>query len=100
MACDIPEPCEFPSIFSCQKRFLRTHEESDLAPHPVVGLALQVGDAEKLPQALGLEGPDPYPRVSKQGTRALGNKRVALVKTDEKVALVTTDEKVHVISLP
>ena len=42
-------------------------QEVDLAPHPVVGLALQVGNAEKFPQALGFEGPDPYPRVSQQG---------------------------------
>ena len=31
---------------SCQKRFLWTHKEVDLAPLPVVGLVLQVGDAE------------------------------------------------------
>ena len=42
-------------------------EEVDLAPHPVVGLVLQVGDAEKFPKALGLEGPDPFLKVSKQG---------------------------------
>ena len=28
---------------------------------------LQVGDAEKFPKALGLEGPDPFLKVSKQG---------------------------------
>ena len=31
---------------SCQKRFLWAHKAADLAPHPVVGLVLQVGDAE------------------------------------------------------
>ena len=31
------EPCEFPSLESCQKRFLWSHKEVDLAPHPVVG---------------------------------------------------------------
>ena len=31
------------------------HKELDLAPHPVVGLVLQVGDAENFPQALDLE---------------------------------------------
>ena len=67
VACDMPEPGKFPSLDSCQKRFLWTHKGVDLAPHPVVGLALQVGNAEKFPQALGFEGPDPYPRVSQQG---------------------------------
>ena len=36
VACDIRKPCEFPSIDSCQKRLLWTHEELDFAPHPVV----------------------------------------------------------------
>ena len=35
VACDMPEPCKFPSLDSCQKRFLWTHKEVDLAPHPV-----------------------------------------------------------------
>ena len=51
-ACDMLEPCNFPSLESCQKRFLWTHKEADLAPHPVVGLVLLVGDAEKFPQAV------------------------------------------------
>ena len=38
VACDMPEPCRFPSLDSCQKRFLWTHKEADLAPQPVVGL--------------------------------------------------------------
>ena len=50
MACYMPEPCKFPPLDSCQKRFLWTHKEVDLAPHPVVGLALQVGETEKFPQ--------------------------------------------------
>ena len=53
MACDMPEPCRFPSLDSDQDRFPWTHKEVDLAPHPVVGLALQVGDTEKFPHALG-----------------------------------------------
>ena len=65
--CDMPEPCKFPSLDSRQKRCLWTHKEVDLAPHPVVGLVLQVGDAEKFPRALGSENVDPLPRVSKQG---------------------------------
>ena len=30
MACDMPEPCKFPSLDSCQKTFLWTHKEVDL----------------------------------------------------------------------
>ena len=55
MMWDIPEPCELPSLDSCQKRFLWTRKEADLVPHPVVGLALQVGDSEKFPHALGFK---------------------------------------------
>ena len=47
VACDMPEPCKFQSLDSWQKRFLWTHKEVDLASHPVVGLVLQVNDAEK-----------------------------------------------------
>ena len=67
MTCDKPKPCKLASLDSCQKRFLRTHKGVDLAPHPVVGLALQVGNAEKFPQALGFESLHPSLRVSKQG---------------------------------
>ena len=45
---------------SCQKRFLYTQKEVDLAPHPVVGLVLQVGDTEKFLHAPGLESLDPF----------------------------------------
>ena len=48
VACDMPEPCKFPSLENCQKRFPRTHKEVDLTPHPVIDLVLQVGDAENL----------------------------------------------------
>ena len=34
---------------------------------PVICLVLQVGDAEKFPQALGLENLDSFHRVSKEG---------------------------------
>ena len=37
MACDMPEPCKFPSLDSCQKRFLGTHKAADPALHPVFG---------------------------------------------------------------
>ena len=53
--CDMLEPCKLPPLNSYQKRFLWTHKEVDLAPHPVVGLVLRVEDAEKFPQALGFE---------------------------------------------
>ena len=66
MAGDIPNLCKFPSLDSCQKRSVWSHKEVDLAPHPVGGLVLQVGDAEKFPQALGFEGLGPFFRVSKQ----------------------------------
>ena len=39
------------------------HKDVDRAPHPVVGLVLQVGDAEKCPQAPGFENLDPFFRV-------------------------------------
>ena len=58
LACDLPEPCKFPSLDSCQKMFLWTHKEVDLAPHPVVGLVLQVGDAEKFPRAFDFKQMD------------------------------------------
>ena len=68
MACDMPEPCKFLSRDNCQKRFQWTHKEDNLAPQPVVGLVLQVGDTEKLPRALGFESLDPFFfSVSKQG---------------------------------
>ena len=45
---------------SCQRRFLWTQKEADLALHPVVGLVLQEGDTEKFPQALGFERMDTF----------------------------------------
>ena len=58
MACEMPEPCKFPSLDSCQKKFLWTYEEVDLVPHPVVGLVLQVGDTEKFPHAFEFRKPE------------------------------------------
>ena len=60
VACDLPKPCKSFSLDSCQKRFLWTHKEVDLAPHSVVSLVLQVGDAEKFPQTFGFESLDPF----------------------------------------
>ena len=63
----MPKPCKFLSFDSCQNSFLWTNKEVDLALHPVIGLAFQVGDAEKFPQALGFKGLDPFLSVSMQG---------------------------------
>ena len=60
MACDVPEPCKFPSLDSCQKRLLWTHKEVNLASCPVVGLVLQVVDAVRFFQVLGFESLDPF----------------------------------------
>ena len=67
MESDKPKPLKFLSLARSQKEFLWTHKEVDLAPHPVVGLVLRVGDAKKFPQALGFESLDPFLRVSEQG---------------------------------
>ena len=44
VAWDMPEPCKFPSLDSCQTRFLWTHKEVDLVLHAVVSLVLKEGD--------------------------------------------------------
>ena len=70
MAYGTPKPCKFPSLDSCQEMILWTHKGVDLAPHPVVGLVFQVGDAEKFPQAFGFGSLDPFFfffRVSEEG---------------------------------
>ena len=41
MVCETLEPGRFPSLDSCQKRFLWTHKEVDLALHQVIGLVLK-----------------------------------------------------------
>ena len=60
------KPCEFWFLDSCQKRLLWEQKEADLAPNSVVCLVHQAGNAEKFPQALGLEYVDPFLRVSKR----------------------------------
>ena len=60
VACDTPEPCKFTSLDRCQKRFLCTHKEDDLAAHTVVGLVLRVRNAERFPQAVGFEDLEPF----------------------------------------
>ena len=69
VACNMPKPCKFPSPDSSQKRCLWTHNEVDFAPHPVVGLVLQVEDSEKFPEALDFIRLDPFFRVSKSLSR-------------------------------
>ena len=66
MTCDMPKPCEFPSLDSCQKRFLWDYKEAELASYQLVGLAFQVRYAKEFPQALGFESLDPFLRVSRE----------------------------------
>ena len=87
-ACEMPKPCKFLTLNSCQKRFLWTHKEVDLAPHPVSGLVLQVGDVENLPRALGFEGLDPLPRDSQQGPRFTAKEEDGSDKRLEELELV------------
>ena len=74
MACDMPEPCKFLSLDSCQTGFLWTCKEVDLAPHPVVSLALQVGDVEKFPQTHGSESLDPFFCSQQAGSKVHGHR--------------------------
>ena len=69
VAYDMSEPCKFPSPDSCQKRLMWTHKEVDLTPHPVVGLVLQVGDAEVSSGTWFRKPGSPsfFHRVSKEG---------------------------------
>ena len=59
MVCDMQEPSKFLFLDSCQKRFLWTHKEVDLALHPVIGPLLQVKGAKKFPQSLGFHVSEP-----------------------------------------
>lgn len=67
VASDMPEPCEFLSINSCQKKFLWAFQEVDLPQYLVFGLVLQVKDVEKFPQAFVLKSRDLFLRVNTQG---------------------------------
>ena len=60
----MPEPCKSPLLDSCQKRFLWSHREIDLASHPVVCLVLQVEDGEKFSQERGFESLDLFSSFS------------------------------------
>ena len=67
VARDMTEPCNLPSLDSCRRMFPVGPRRADHVPHPVVGLVLQAGDAEKFLRALDLESLDPILRISKQG---------------------------------
>ena len=74
----MPEPSEFPSLYSCQKMFLLDRKVGDLAPHSVVDLVLQVGDTEKLPLALRIKRLDPFfSPPSQRAWENEGDKRLA-----------------------
>ena len=45
VACDMPEPCECPSAAGCRTWFVWVPKGVGRAPHSVVGLVLQGGDA-------------------------------------------------------
>ena len=64
LSCRMTCPNHANFLDSCEK-FLWAHREVDLAAHPVIGLQLQVGDAEQFPQAVCLKSLDPLLRVSK-----------------------------------
>ena len=76
VACDMPEPCKFSPLDSCQKRFQWTHKEVDLAPHPVVGLVPQVEDAEKFPHAFRFKSLAPFFESRQAGSMFLSQMRL------------------------
>ena len=88
----MPEPCN--------KRFLWTHTEVDLAPHPVVGLVLQEGDAEKFSQALSVESLDPGSRMQKHNQQSLKKKKKKLSSTLAKKRHKTATETQHGVQKP
>ena len=67
MVCVMPKPCKFPSLDSCQKSLCGLSKEVDLVLHPVIGLVLQVADAEKFHRALGLKNLDPFYQSQQTG---------------------------------
>ena len=96
--CDMPEPCQFPSLDSCQKRLQWTHEEADLPSHPVVGLVFQVGDAEKFPSALGFESMDPFFLQSQQARSIFYSRRTRC--SDKRLAEIELACKADGVPLP
>ena len=62
----------------CQKRFLWTNKEVDLALHPVVGLVLQVEDEGKFPHELGFKSLDPFSELASKDHVPQPLKRLAM----------------------
>ena len=91
MACDLPEPCKFPPLDSYKKRFLWTHKDVDLAPHPVVGLVFQVGDTEKFSHALGFESLAPNSFIKK--SKAKKKEKTLALNTLEHIPSRRSDSK-------
>ena len=52
---DVAKPRQLPSPDGCQEKFLGTHEAPEQAPHTVTGVVLSVRNAERFPQASGLQ---------------------------------------------
>ena len=73
--CDMPKPFKCPSLDDCQKRFLWTLKEVEIARHTVVGLVFQVGDAETFPKALGFESLDPFSHGQQAGSMFHNHRR-------------------------
>ena len=59
VACDMPEPCKFPSLDSCQKCSCGPTRKLIFSAPSLCPL-LRVGDAEKFHQALGFENMHPF----------------------------------------
>ena len=59
----------------------------DLAPHPVVGLVLQMGDAEKFPQALGFKHLNPSIFQSESRARVSQPRRGSIEVTRDSYIL-------------
>ena len=63
----MPEPREFPSLDSCQKKFLWANKVVDLAQHQVVGLVLQGGNAEKFSSGNWFRKPGSFSQSQQTG---------------------------------
>ena len=60
MACDMPEPCKFPSLDGCQKGSCGPTRKLSFLCTQSFALCSKKGDAEKFPHALGFESLDPF----------------------------------------
>ena len=100
MACDMSEPCKFPSLDSFQKRFLWTHKEVDLAPHPAVGLVIEVGDTGKFPHALGFESLFSVAELHQSNTWERFCNSCKMRERETTTTTTTTTERHGVLGLP